>query len=158
MHTRLIRPWGVFAGAHRLRMARGVFIWLLLVGVGFGITGCDSASSGAPAVVICGKTLWSGAAGALSYSAVTPGVTGPATVNPPGGPPTVIRFVSGCKHGVSITTRPRGLIRRLKTVSATNGGSVAVSVIGAVHHGGHGILVAHRPDESTTRVKLEVVR
>jgi hypothetical protein len=89
--------------------------------------GCVRATSAAPPVVICGKTLYSGAVGLGVYGPSNPAAPRyvPTVVS---GTPILFRLSTDCGRGVRYTVTPAGLVGIERQIEGTHGGVVAVSL------------------------------
>jgi hypothetical protein len=87
-------------------------------------TACQTSSTGAAPLKICGTTLYSGASGAVVTNAtgsqpVVAALTGSGDV-------VVLRLASGCSRGATYTFRPAGAGRVEKVAYANDHQAVAL--------------------------------
>lgn len=82
----------------------------------------ETRSSGAPPLVVCGATLWSGAAGAVMTDAT--GAHTNVTEQTAGG--VVLRLAAGCQQGVEYSIEPTVAAAVVKVADAHDGKPAAV--------------------------------
>ena len=114
---------------------RAGHVGLTVAVVAFTLTSCSSkprVSSSAPPMVICGQTLWSGAAGASVFNYFAPGTYRVAdTLYAGQRHPIILRFSPNCRRGVSgLTIDGQGRLEIAAIAHATDNSIVAIAVWG----------------------------
>ena len=88
------------------------------------------ATTAARPVVICGKTLYSGAEGLPVYSPYSGPPIGQGPVGATASTPILFQLSVDCDQGAEFAVRPTGLVRIDKRIAGKNGGTVALALIG----------------------------
>ena len=148
---------------------RKVIIWAGLVvavalasGVVWFVANKGATTASRP-VVICGKTLYSGAGGLFVYSpyldAASPHWEGPLSrVNHliVGGPPPLLVQVSDdCGHGTRFSIQPGGFVSIGQEIKASDGSTMALRLVGA--RAGKAMLVLQNGRYKGWKLALTVV-
>lgn len=106
--------------------------------------------NGAPPTVVCGQTLWSGAAGAVLFDASSGDTT---ITHASAGGYVFLRVAAGCEHGAQVTYAPSTAVAVVRTAVAADGKLAAVVL--APHQGDFTLRIQHPGGgQSTVQVRL----
>lgn len=107
------------------RSSRDPGLFLAMTASVFLLTSCTpgtGASTGAPPLVVCGQTIWTGAEGAVVQD-VSAG--GTVTVASAGGD-LFLKVSQNCSRGAVVTLPPQSTVQIVATATATDGRTAAI--------------------------------
>ncbi len=136
----------------RVFVGIGLLLALVLAsGVGWFIENMGATTASRP-VVICGQTLYSGAAGLYVYSpyadatGLHPPLAGQGPIGVTANSPILFQLSVDCDRGAAFSIRPAGLVRIDKQIMAKDGGTVALALVGV--RAGNATLTLHSGAET----------
>lgn len=112
-------------------------------------------STGSPPVVLCGRTLYSGAVGLPVYRPPLRSGTYVNPMDPRDGPPLLVETADGCSHGSHIAISPPGIVAVITRIDAADGLPVAIALSGV--RPGRATLTVTGPGDIRGTVPLVVV-
>lgn len=130
-------------------LMRRVFAITAALAAATGCTASPQPSSGAPPLIICGTTLWSGAEGALTTDATGSSVAVTMTSS---GNEIYLRLTNDCRHGAKLVVS--GAQAKIVAVARSRDGRMAAVALTPLASSFQAVVDRARGSTTTITVKL----